>query len=374
MIGVAASGAIGAGAAVADAQEQRAARAVEREITQAPPGVYPDAERVVVIGSVRGHADRFRNALRGAGLIDQNDDWIGGETHLVQLGELFGQGPSLTGAVELLMRLQEQAREAGGEIHSLHSPSDFATLRGRFDKIAVFGDEEQRYAEYITPRSELKRREWIEKFMAEQAEYNEDEPTFRLLREDFRRNLEQHFGLGAAEFLESIAPGTEMGDWLRNRNAVVKIGDAVYSYAGVSDLDAIRPLEAVNDEIRAKLAEISVWFPSMRDEDNPIWWTDLLSPTAENMDIRLPWIHYQLGAVAQVVSISDQRRPHREGRILHVRSGIDRPGTGQPLAWVERRDGDFFFHTGGVVSDPWTPPPLPRIPPPAPPGLPLQEN
>jgi hypothetical protein len=344
----------------------------ERTEVEIPPSVLPEVERVVVVGSVRGHVDRLRTVLVRAGLIDQNDNWIGGEAHLVQLGELFGQGPSLTGAVELLMSLEKQAEAAGGDVQSLQSPSDFAVLRGRFDNIAVFGEGvEQRYAKYVTADSEEKRQKWVDKFMAEQAEFNEGEPTFERLRLDFQRNLDMHFKLGAAEFLESIAPGTEMGDWLRARNTIIRIGDTVYSYAGASELVAITALEEVNDEIRDKVDEITVWFPVMRDKTNPIWWVDMVSPAASNMDIRLPWIQYQLGARSQVISMVDKPRPYREGRVIHLFSGIDRPDAGVPMVWVEKDRGAFYIHSGGRTSDPWEPDPLPEIPPPAPPGVPL---
>jgi hypothetical protein len=72
-----------------------------------------------VVGDVHGHRDELADALRERGLLDDSDDWAGGESHLWFLGDFVDRGPDGIGAVDLVMRLQQQAEEAGGFVETL---------------------------------------------------------------------------------------------------------------------------------------------------------------------------------------------------------------------------------------------------------------
>ena len=48
---------------------------------------YPPAERIIAIGDVHGDIVALRSCLTIAGLIDKDNKWTGGETHLVQVRE-----------------------------------------------------------------------------------------------------------------------------------------------------------------------------------------------------------------------------------------------------------------------------------------------
>ena len=52
-------------------------------------GVLPPVKRIIVIGDVHGDMKRFKDHLKLAKIIDDEDNWIGGETVLVQLGDLI---------------------------------------------------------------------------------------------------------------------------------------------------------------------------------------------------------------------------------------------------------------------------------------------
>jgi len=81
--------------------------------------VWTEVERVVAIGDVHGDYDQLMALLRSAALIDAEGKWSGGKTHLVQTGDLLDRGPDSRKAMELFMRLEEEARTAGGEVHVL---------------------------------------------------------------------------------------------------------------------------------------------------------------------------------------------------------------------------------------------------------------
>ena len=49
--------------------------------------------RVVVMGDLHGDYAKFHDQLTQAGLINDKDQWSGGQTHLVQLGDVPDRAP-----------------------------------------------------------------------------------------------------------------------------------------------------------------------------------------------------------------------------------------------------------------------------------------
>ena len=80
---------------------------------------WTGVERIVAIGDVHGDYEQFVKLLRTAGLIDDNEDWAGGPTHLVQTGDVPDRGAATLKVMGLLMKLEKQARNAKGYVHAL---------------------------------------------------------------------------------------------------------------------------------------------------------------------------------------------------------------------------------------------------------------
>ncbi len=99
---------------------------IGEEIQDAWTGV----ERVVAVGSVHGNYGRFVSILQTAGLIDSETNWTGGTAHLVQTGDVVHLGPHSKRVIDLLMKLQEQARAAGGNVHALIGNHEVMNLTG----------------------------------------------------------------------------------------------------------------------------------------------------------------------------------------------------------------------------------------------------
>ncbi len=80
---------------------------------------WDNVSRVVAIGDLEGDYEKFTDMLRTAQLIDARNNWSGGAAHLVQLGDIPDRGPNSRMIMDLLMRLEPQARRAGGYVHAL---------------------------------------------------------------------------------------------------------------------------------------------------------------------------------------------------------------------------------------------------------------
>jgi hypothetical protein len=96
----------------------------------AEPWRIEGVERVVAIGDVHGAYDELHGLLRDIGLIDAEDRWSGGATHLVSVGDLLDRGDYGRQVMDLLMRLQQEAAAAGGAVHVLVGNHEAMNLVG----------------------------------------------------------------------------------------------------------------------------------------------------------------------------------------------------------------------------------------------------
>lgn len=69
-----------------------------------------------VIGDLHGHYNDYRKLLTGAGLVDANLNWTGGDNRLWLIGDFFDRGVYGIDCVELTMALQQQSVQQGGNV------------------------------------------------------------------------------------------------------------------------------------------------------------------------------------------------------------------------------------------------------------------
>src|SRR5262245_66200338 len=91
---------------------------------------WNNVERVVAIGDVHGAYDRLVEILKVAGIVDNELRWIGGRTHVVQLGDIVDRGDDSRKALDLVRRLERPAQAAGGAWHQLMGNHEVARMLG----------------------------------------------------------------------------------------------------------------------------------------------------------------------------------------------------------------------------------------------------
>jgi hypothetical protein len=72
-----------------------------------------------VIGDVHGQLQKLSKILRDAHLVDEHLAWTGGRATLWFVGDLVDRGPDSIGVIELVMRLQKEAPQVGGQVSCL---------------------------------------------------------------------------------------------------------------------------------------------------------------------------------------------------------------------------------------------------------------
>lgn len=213
---------------------------------------FSGVARVVAVGDIHGDYEQFLTALRLCRIIDQRGAWAGGKAHLVQTGDVTDRGPDSRKVMDHLLRLEPQARRAGGRVHALignhEAMNVFGDLRYVSDEeFAAFGDPQRGNAVPAVPLADYPRH-----------------------REAFS------------------ATGT-YGRWLRGQNAVIKINGTLFLHGGLSTSFAATPLRTINDAVRAELSGARDFRASdavAMNPDGPLWYRGLaLAPDEQALPV-----------------------------------------------------------------------------------------
>jgi hypothetical protein len=105
------------------------------EVPPAPAAVGPAQPRVVAIGDLHSDIGSTRKAFQLAGATDENDDWIGGELNIVQLGDMIGRSDDERQVLDFLFDVRQKAEARGGYVHLL--VGNHEVMGARVDNQAV---------------------------------------------------------------------------------------------------------------------------------------------------------------------------------------------------------------------------------------------
>ncbi|KAF9598183.1 hypothetical protein IFM89_025800 [Coptis chinensis] len=115
-----------------------------------PTFVSAPGRRIVAVGDLHGDLAQARSALEMAGVLssDGQDLWTGGETVLVQLGDILDRGDDEIAILSLFRSLNIQAKPNGGAVFQLNGNHETMNVEGdyryvesgAFDECADFMD------------------------------------------------------------------------------------------------------------------------------------------------------------------------------------------------------------------------------------------
>jgi hypothetical protein len=271
--------------------------------------VFTGIERVVAIGDVHGDHDQFVAVLRSAELIDAQGKWTGGKTHLVQTGDLLDRGPDSRKAMDLLMRLEEEARRAGGAVHALIGNHEAMNLYGDLRYVSP-GE----YAAFRDANSEKARDEL----------YKEEQKRF-----PDRKRWEADHPLGFAEHRRAFGPTGTYGKWIRGHNVIVQIDDTIFLHGGLSPKMADWTVRKINEQARSELEDFAkLQVGIVMDNEGPLWYRGLaeleekaLEPQA---DAILKNYNVQRIVIGHTVAKEGSIMPRVGGKVVMIDIGLCR--------------------------------------------------
>lgn len=211
-------------------------------LAAAQPYRFVEPERIVAFADVHGAYDELVRLLRAAGIVDARRDWIGGQTHLVSLGDILDRGDDSRAVLDLLMRLETQAAAAGGRVHVVLGNHELMNLTGDLryvsaGEFAAFADEESPAAR--DSAWQRFRNDYDDEQQAQQAFAAAFPPGF--------------FGHRAAFSSQGL-----YGSWLLQRPVLIVIGATAFAHGGMPPLVARLGLDEINRRMSAELNEIVV--------------------------------------------------------------------------------------------------------------------
>jgi len=185
-----------------------------------------------VVADTHGEFEILADMLRAHRVVNGKLAWSFGRGQLVVLGDVFDRGANQLEILWLLYELEAQARRAGGAVH---------LLLGNHETMALQGD-----LRYLNPK--------------------------------YARTAAL---LGVRTYSQLFDAHSVLGQWLRTRPAVLKLGDSLYLHGGVSPALVERKwtLAEINDGVRAGLSELPPFSPAERERvefllgpAGPLWY------------------------------------------------------------------------------------------------------
>jgi hypothetical protein len=301
--------------------------------------------RVIAVGDVHGDYDQLLAVLRAADLVDEEARWIGGRTHLVQTGDRVDRGPDSRKVMDLFMRLEKEAKKAGGAVHA---------LIGNHELMNVIGDLRYTTAEELaafrTADSEKVRDQAWERRWRARKDRGEPEPT-----EADRARWEERHPLGQIEHRRAFGPDGDYGRWLARANAVIRIGDTLFLHGGLSPKYADFALRDLNDRIRAELrAGDADGAVVATDPEGPLWFRGLANGDP-GLAAVLEAILQKHGCRRLVIGHTPTDGlvlPRYGGRVLAIDVGLSRAYGGPPAALLIENGVAFALHRGQRLALP----------------------
>lgn len=140
--------------------------------------------KIFAVGDVHGEYDSLCVLLKNNGIIDQNSNWIFGNGTLLFVGDIFDRGAKVTETLWLIYKLQNQSEDSDGSVF---------WILGNHDIMELEGDTRYLNNNYLllTTKNEI-------------------------------------------SYKELFGPETILGKWIRQQHSVIRIGNILFSHAGIS--------------------------------------------------------------------------------------------------------------------------------------------
>ena len=144
---------------------------------------YEMPKKLVAISDIEGNFEALRKLLQATRVIDKELKWLFGDGHLVLTGDFFDRGDMVTEVLWLIYKLESEAMEAGGNVHF---------ILGNHETMNLYGD-----LRYVN------------------SKYEKSKKLLKIELNNF------------------YSKNTEIGQWLRTKDIIKKIGDNIFVHAGI---------------------------------------------------------------------------------------------------------------------------------------------
>ncbi|MBW8184370.1 metallophosphoesterase [Shewanella nanhaiensis] len=257
------------------------------------PDTYTGVKKIVALSDVHGQYDVLIHLLKKQKIIDQNGDWAFGDGHMVMTGDMFDRGHQINEVLWFMYKLDRQASKAGGKLH---------LLMGNHEQMVMRGD-----LRYVNERYQT---------------------TEKLLNRTYD---------------ELYDNSSEIGQWLRSKNTLVKINDSLFLHGGVSSewLERGLNLERANRLYRANVDKSK---EEIRQDpllnflffgNGPTWFRGYFKPDFDENELDKILAYFQVKRVVVGHTSQEQVLGLFDNRVLAIDSSIKNGNSGEILLMKE---------------------------------------
>ncbi|WP_394200257.1 metallophosphoesterase [Shewanella waksmanii] len=250
---------------------------------------YQGVKRIVALSDVHGQYDVLIQLLQRHKIIDSELNWAFGNGHMVMTGDMFDRGHQINEVLWFMYKLDAQASQAGGKLH---------LLMGNHEQMVFRGD-----LRYVHPRYEL-------------SSELLDRPYDELYGKD-----------------------SEIGQWLRSKNTLVKINDTLFLHGGVDiewvnrklALDKVNQLYRTNvDKTKAELKQdplLSYLFFG----NGPTWFRGYFDDNYSQTELDTILAYFDVKRIAVGHTSQDRVLGRFDNKVIAIDSSIKKGKSGELL-------------------------------------------
>ena len=229
-------------------------------LAQSAPAVAPVTSscnltapgRIVAVGDVHGALDQYVAILREAQLIDNRRRWTGGNATFVQLGDVLDRGPQSRQALDLLRRLETEAKAAGGQVVFLLGNHEVMRMAGDLRYVSPAEYDAFKSPDAATLRDRLFEHLVTQNTAAAKAR-GVDFDT-----KEFRKQFYLDTPLGSVEMQIAFSESGEYGTWLRTHDIMARINGIAFVHGGPGPDQAAVGCDGTNAQARKDIQKYTV--------------------------------------------------------------------------------------------------------------------
>ncbi len=302
--------------------------------------------KIIAIGDMHGDYAPYRALMLEAGLMDQQGNWIGGDTIFVQTGDIPDRGPDTRKIIESLQLLEQQAPSSGGKVIPMvgnhEAMNVYRDLRyvhpGEYAAFADKNSEAVRRDHYATHRSDI------------EARYRKKSP--KLTADQIKTEWEKNTPLGKLEHRAAWSPIGYIGKWVARNQVVTKVRGYLFAHGGYSQEFSRFSLDEMNIAAEKALRKQD------RSRDNilrhrlgPLWYRGNVRGREDekgfDADREIDMVLRTYDATHIIIGHTRNEkgiRVSRDGRLVQIDTGASAHYGGVP-SFLRIEKGEFFAHT-----------------------------
>ncbi len=205
-------------------------------VPSAPPA------RLVTISDIHGAYTEFVSLLRAADLVDSELHWSGGEAQLVIIGDVLDRGEDARRCLDLIISLEQEAKDAGGSLHFVLGNHEIMNLAGDLRYVTTAG-----FAAYLPEEDpEERARARLRFFEQNRTRFANEQESATVFDSEYPPGFFGHRKVFAAE--------GKYGSWLLGKPVIKVINESAFLHAGLAPAYIGTTVDDINEKAHTELS------------------------------------------------------------------------------------------------------------------------